>query len=226
MSCPPIGRRGKALALLGSAAALCAACTYSPEPQSGALRCSEDNECPSGYRCAEIGGKEACWKGGAGGASGTGGRTGTGGRGAGGAGGCADSCRFSLDGFCDEPSADCPLGTDCTDCYSTLCTNSCRTPRDGFCDEPILCPLGTDCADCHPSGVAACTDTCLFANDDACDEPDLCPPNTDCSDCRPTTCRNTCASPADGVCDVPALCYPNTDCTDCGGAAAASAGAP
>ncbi|MES1172373.1 MAG: hypothetical protein ABUL77_03975, partial [Bacteroidota bacterium] len=81
------------------------------------------------------------------GGAGTGG-AGTGGRGTGGAGGvsaCVDTCRFHTDGICDEPF-DCAIGTDCTDCYSTLCINTCRYQRDGVCDELQDCALGTDCA--------------------------------------------------------------------------------
>jgi hypothetical protein len=46
---------GLALALLAAVAS----CTYSPNPESGALFCGASGECPKGYGCASDG---TCWK--------------------------------------------------------------------------------------------------------------------------------------------------------------------
>ena len=105
---------------------------------------------------------------------------------------CNDECRYSRDGECDDSgpgsdNAQCPLGTDCTDCGerreadvgSLSCDDSCVDSRDGGCDDGgpgskwSTCTFGTDCDDCgHRAGVACkngvtrvCTETCLFAAD-------------------------------------------------------------
>jgi len=80
-----------------------------------------------------------------------------------------DSCNFSKDGSCDEPSGLCAVGTDCSDCgacstshtaaSSVLLqpdpTDSCEYANDGDCDEPLVCRKGTDCSDCGTCPGAA-----------------------------------------------------------------------
>jgi hypothetical protein len=66
--------------ILGTALALVAAtaCGYSPNPESGTLKCGSSNTCPEGYSCQS----GLCWKDGAGGSGGSG--SGHGGSGGGG----------------------------------------------------------------------------------------------------------------------------------------------
>eukprot|EP00966_Prymnesium_polylepis_P010345 238715-Prymnesium_polylepis.1 len=76
---------------------------------------------------------------------------------------CADTCRYSSDGDCDDGGAGseysaCTGGSDCTDCGtrcpSALCVDVCDYASDGDCDdagpgaEYRSCSLGTDCTDC------------------------------------------------------------------------------
>jgi len=60
-----------------------------------------------------------------------------------------DSCQYSSDGACDEPTY-CSTGTDTTDCGGGASSgdDSCQYSSDGECDEPTYCSSGTDTTDC------------------------------------------------------------------------------
>jgi hypothetical protein len=74
--------------VLGTALALvvASACGYSPNPESGTLKCGSSNSCPEGYSCSS----GRCWKDGAGG---TGGSS-SGHGGSGGSGGSSGADKF------------------------------------------------------------------------------------------------------------------------------------
>ncbi|WP_349370559.1 trypsin-like serine protease [Salinarimonas sp.] len=68
-----------------------------------------------------------------------------------------NSCRYAVDGACDEPDIGtgvCAAGTDSWDCRreGVLSADACHFARDGTCDEPSIgtaaCPRRTDTTDC------------------------------------------------------------------------------
>ena len=144
-----------------------------------------------------------------------------------------DSCRWALDGECDESryggTGACPAGSDTTDCTgggtqagggfsplpSDLGDDSCQWAHDGECDDTRYggtgaCRPGTDASDCR-AAAAGGDDSCRWAFDGECDEPGiglgLCTTGTDTTDCAPVAFlrnrTNRCASAFDGTCDEP-----------------------
>lgn len=68
-----------------------------------------------------------------------------------------NTCRFAVDGECDEPTIGtglCGAGTDSWDCrrQGVLSADACYFAKDGTCDEPAIgtaaCPRRTDTTDC------------------------------------------------------------------------------
>lgn len=109
-----------------------------------------------------------------------------------------DSCRWALDGECDDSrfggTGACDPGTDASDCraVATDGDDSCQWAFDGECDEPIIglgyCAAGTDATDCAPVAfLRGRTNQCGSAFDGVCDEPGegtgLCAVNSDTADC-------------------------------------------
>ncbi len=64
-----------------------------------------------------------------------------------------DSCEYANDSQCDEGTAYCLDGTDCTDCGTCGNDDSCVYANDSQCDEgSAYCVDGTDCTDCGNCG--------------------------------------------------------------------------
>ena len=81
---------------------------------------------------------------------------------------CRDTCTYAFDGACDDGGPDaqytaCSLGSDCSDCNTTVsvCHDSCSYAADDECDDGGLgadyafCQFATDCADCGSRSLAA-----------------------------------------------------------------------
>lgn len=109
-----------------------------------------------------------------------------------------DSCRYSVDGECDDVNFGgtvfCDPGTDATDCRAMALggEDSCRWANDGECDEPGIgtnnCTSGTDVTDCADVAyLRNRADTCNTAFDGICNERDggdgTCEAFTDTADC-------------------------------------------
>ena len=99
-----------------------------------------------------------------------------------------NTCRYAVDGECDEPKT-CSTGTDTWDCQGVgpLGLNDCFWAYDGECDEPSLCPSNSDSWDCRTLGEAPGPESCGYSNDGECDEPGVgtgaCLAGTDTMDC-------------------------------------------
>jgi hypothetical protein len=100
-----------------------------------------------------------------------------------------DGCRdaWEGDGVCDEPSGECPAGSDEQDCGGGAADNNengCPDSyeNDGECDESEnACPRGSDGADCD-ANANGCPDR--WEGDGECDETtEACPAGSDPTDC-------------------------------------------
>ncbi len=139
-----------------------------------------------------------------------------------------NSCRFAVDGECDEPKV-CSTGTDAWDCQGAglLGPNDCFWAYDGECDEPSICPSNSDSWDCRKQGASPGPESCAYSNDGECDEPGAgtgaCLAGTDTMDCSAKGggfAANSCEWSYDGECDEPEgtdLCATGSDAADCRG---------
>lgn len=134
-----------------------------------------------------------------------------------------NTCRWSNDGECDDPTfggtGACDIGTDASDCISAVSSTAGLTPLNGG----GLTTLNAD----------ASANSCAFANDGECDELQyggggFCEPGTDTNDCTANIVQtpvtgdgnNSCEYANDNECDEArwgggGYCADGTDSNDC-----------
>ena len=142
--------------------------------------------------------------------------------------GPGDSCRWALNGRCEDTAhigavAGCRHGTDKTDCAglqlrpdASMVGNACAWAFDNECDETryvgamtAACEHGTDTADCRGLELRSARDLagneCQWAFDGECDHPGVgtgvCRAGTDTADCASGPTANSCNWAFDGECD-------------------------
>ena len=146
-----------------------------------------------------------------------------------------DSCVYAGDGECDENTAWCLGGTDCSDCgncgltygqcqfnglFGEPCDDSESCTVNQVCDAFNECVGETlpDGAECNDGNNCSFGDTCeegvCKGENYFCDDSNQCTEDT-CTGFGILNANNSCSDALNGICDEGSSCLEFTDCEDC-----------